>query len=590
MLRPVSAGEAVAMAGVAVCIVLGKLLDVASIKIRGAVINGAVHLGGEGGVAVLQTHAMRFLLFRLLASVFVESRSVLLATVASRIARDMTSRVVRLAMSTAHAHDIKPTRLNKVVERGNKRVSKVVVKAVTVAIPVVCRMALVFREIYLMLDAKYFAPIAVTTSVYVGYTYGMLRIRAGGRGRINEADNAVARQIHESMTNASLVKAYGGEAVEAVRLWDRMRALWALILFDKGCVAMTNFGQRALFTALFAQVALQGLGDAWGGRTTVGNLSVLFSFVLSIDTSMRTLGELAKDMGVWLTDCVELLSLHDELERVHAECVAAGTASSLGPEAGDAMRVCVETCKGRGADGAGDEGLGEPAIEFEGVCFGYDQKTPVLRDMSFRVMRGERVGIVGRTGSGKSTILKLVLKLYGYEGSIRVHGAELRGLCPGAVRSRVASVLQDMGVFDETILYNVAYGSLGCAEHDVVRACKDAGLAGVMCVHGLHSRMEVLSGGEVQMVSLARCLVRDVPVLLLDEATSQLDAGAEQAVFEMLMGMGGKTVVMVLHDLRMAEHMDRVLVVDGGAVQEAGTHGELMGLRGLYWRMRTGAA
>ena len=302
MMCPVSPCEGLALAGVGACIVLGMWLDVVSVRMQGAIVNGVSAVCVSGELSAMHSRVLCFLLSRVAASVLIESRPVLLSVVESRVARDMASRVLLLAMSTAHVRETKTARLSRVVERGNKNISKVLVKTLTVAAPALCRLVVMLREVHLLFGPSYFALAAAAASVYAGYTYAMLRVRACCRRRINEAHNAVSRRIHESVTNAGLVSAYCGEGVETRRLAETMSVLWMLRLLDRGCVGMTNLGQRALFTGLFAQVVLQGLAEACAGTRSAGDLAMLFSLVLSVDALMRMLGTLAKDMGVWLTD------------------------------------------------------------------------------------------------------------------------------------------------------------------------------------------------------------------------------------------------------------------------------------------------
>ncbi|UYI28388.1 ABC transporter protein [Encephalitozoon cuniculi] len=571
MARPVSFLEAALMAVVAACIVLGKWFDVMSIKRRGLIINGLKDIKGMGSANVSSIYgdAAAFLVLRTLSSAFTESKAILFSAVTNRVVQASTSRILDLTMHAAHSCEIKPTELNRIVERGNRKISKVLVKTLTVATPALFRLALLFREVHAMFGPKYLVPILFTAAAYAAYTCVMLRIRARYRKEINNADNSVSRRIHECVSNVDLVRACCSEQFEVSRLAGEMETMWALKLSDKGCVGMTNLGQRALFSVLFVHVAFKGIADMAALRMTVGDLSVLFSFVLSIDASMWTLGGIARDLGFWLTDCTDLLCLHDGLERAAEQGPGAGAAA-------EGMAACPSSPPGEAA-----------AVEFDDVSFAYPRSAHVLSGVSFRIMRGERVGIIGRPGSGKSTILKLILMLHRHKGRIRVNGAELWSASPRAVRGSIGCILQDGLLFDESILYNVMYGCPGAGFHRVLRECKNAGLSDVVRRKGLHSRMKALSGGEMQMVSLARCFLKDAPLMLLDEATSKLDAETERDVFGLMMGMRGKTIVMVLHDLWMTEHLDRVILVDSGTVKEVGTHSELMGLRGMYWRMKT---
>lgn len=590
MVKPVSMAEALVMGALALCIFLGKWLDVASIKKRGIIINSLRNAKGvsDGDVPSICSDAAAFFMFRTLSSGFIESKGILFSVITNRIVEDMTSHVLRLAIHSAHTREIKPTSLNRVVERGNKKICKVLGKALTIGAPTFYNLILLFREIHVMFGARYLSPVILTVIVYAVYTCVTLRIRSLYRKRINDADNLASRRIHECISNIDLVKACCSEEMEESRLAAIMRVMWSLKLSDKKCVGLINFGQRMLFTVLFVHVVLKGSTDAAASLLAIGDLTTLFSFVLSIDASMWTLGTIARDMGIWMTDCTDLLVLCDELERAAAE--GPETASrDVAEDAGSLWKS--RHTKSSGSIPVSREGVTPgreaAAIEFEDVRFSYPRSTDVLKGLSFRIMRGERVGIIGRSGSGKSTILRLILMLHGHTGTIRVGGTEIGKISPKALRRSIGCILQDSLFFDESILYNVRYGNPRARTDEVVRECMNAGLWEVISRKGLDSRMKDLSGGEAQMVCIARCLAKDCEVMLLDEATSKLDGRAEKRIFELLMGLEGKTIVMILHDLWMTEHMDKIIVVDGGKALEVGRHSELMEAGGVYWRMKT---
>ncbi|AFM97632.1 ATM1 mitochondrial ABC transporter [Encephalitozoon hellem ATCC 50504] len=586
MARPTSMAEMLVMAALALCIFFGKWLDVASIKRRGMIINSLGDVKGVGAVDVssICSNAMTFFVFRTLSSVLIESKSILFSVIANRIVEDMTTRVLHLAIHSAHSYEIKPTNLNRVVERGNKKVCKVLGKILTIAVPAFYNLILLFREVYAMFGTRYFFPALLTVVVYTGYTYVALRIRSRYKRRINHADNLVSKRIHECISNIDLVRACCCEEMEESRVAEVMRRMWGLKLYDKGCVGVINFGQRTLFTILFVYTVLKGVQDASASAMAVGDLATLFSFVLSIDTSMWTLGTIARDMGFWMTDCTDLLTLYDGLERDVEESSGAALQNAARKPGSLWM---PEHSKSLSGTGESEGGRGVAAIEFEDVKFSYPRSTGVLKGLSFRVMRGERVGIIGRSGCGKSTIVKLLLMLHRYSGSIRVYGSEIREMCPRALRSSIGCILQDALFFDESILYNVRYGNSEAGMSEVLKGCRDAGLCEVIRKKGLDSRMGDLSGGEAQMACIARCLAKDPPMMLLDEATSKLDGYAEKRVFELLMSLEGKTIVMILHDLWMTEHMDKIIVVEDGRAVEVGRHCELMEAGGVYWRMKT---
>ena len=224
------------------------------------------------------------------------------------------------------------------------------------------------------------------------------------------------------------------------------------------------------------------------------------------------------------------------------------------------------------------------AVDVDAVTFGYAEGEPVLRDVSITVAPGERLALVGPTGAGKSTLAKLVARLYDpTEGRITFGGVDLREASLATLRRRVVVVPQEGFLFNGSILDNVRIARPEAGDEEVEAALDAIGVLSRFAGLPEGLRTEVnergarLSAGEKQLVSLARAALVDPAVLVLDEATSSLDPGTEQLV-EAAMDrlMAGRTVVVIAHRLSTAARADRVAVVDGGTLAEVGTHDELL--------------
>ncbi len=234
----------------------------------------------------------------------------------------------------------------------------------------------------------------------------------------------------------------------------------------------------------------------------------------------------------------------------------------------------------------------EPVVEFRNVSFGYDDKQ-VLHDISFLLERGTKTALVGRSGSGKSTILKLISRqLECRQGMILYGGTPYCDSAPGQIRNRMALISQEPALFPMSVKENVRIGNPDASEKEVKEALKlakcdefiDALLMGADTV--LPRNGNNLSGGQRQRLALARALVKQAPVLLLDEPTSALDSENEAFICRTIDGAAkDKTIVTVAHRLSTVKEYDMILVVDGGTIAERGTHEELMEKRGIYYRM-----
>jgi len=250
----------------------------------------------------------------------------------------------------------------------------------------------------------------------------------------------------------------------------------------------------------------------------------------------------------------------------------------------------VESPASAAAAAAGPAPVGSE-VEFDGVTFAYGAET-VLRDVSFRVGAGERVAIVGHTGSGKTTTLKLLARLYELqEGSIRIDGEDIRDIPKPDLRRRMAFVLQDVFLFDGDLRYNIVLGR-DVADDVVDEAARATHVDDLIerlpngWAHKVSERGVNFSTGQRQLLSFARALAREPQLLLLDEATSSVDTETEALIQDALHHlMAGKTSIVVAHRLSTIKDVDRIYVFHHGAICEHGTHDELLDRRGVYWRL-----
>ena len=234
-------------------------------------------------------------------------------------------------------------------------------------------------------------------------------------------------------------------------------------------------------------------------------------------------------------------------------------------------------------------------IAFEDVTFAYPDRDglPSLHGFSLRVAPGETVALVGPSGAGKTTVLRLLLRFYDpQEGAVRLDGVDLRDADPAEVRSRIALVAQDAPLFSGSAALNIGFGREGAGPDEIAEAARAAEAEGFLAAlpGGLETRLgergRALSGGQRQRVAIARALVRRAPVLLLDEATSALDAESERLVQSALAdAMKGRTTLVVAHRLATVLRADRIVVMDEGRVVEEGRHAELVARGGLYARL-----
>ncbi|MBL0372007.1 ABC transporter ATP-binding protein [Rhizobium sp. KVB221] len=243
-------------------------------------------------------------------------------------------------------------------------------------------------------------------------------------------------------------------------------------------------------------------------------------------------------------------------------------------------------------------------IEFDKIRFHYGKDKGVINDISLAIQPGEKVGLVGRSGAGKTTLMNVLLRFYDLEGGqIRIDGQDISKVTQDSLRSKIGVVTQDTSLLHRSVRDNIAYGNPGASDAEIIEAAKRANawdfIETLVDPHGrvgldaqVGERGVKLSGGQRQRVAIARVFLKDAPILVLDEATSALDSEVEAAIQENLFElMEGKTVIAIAHRLSTLTEMDRVIVLDKGAVREEGSHSELVAEGGIYadlWKRQSG--
>jgi ATP-binding cassette subfamily B multidrug efflux pump len=399
------------------------------------------------------------------------------------------------------------------------------------------------------------------------------------RARVRRAYQEMRSQL--SAMNAFLHEQVGGMAVNqmfarearvaaqfeetnaGVRQAQLRTVWWESVL--SAAVEMLGSFTVALILWFGGRQALDALGAPAGVAADPLTLGTLFAFIEYMQRFFAPLNDLSMKYAVLQNATTASRRIFDLLEVDEALPEPAAPAA-LPPAAGE--------------------------IVFEGVGFGYGSER-VLEDLSFRIAPGERVALVGATGAGKTTVLKLLTRLYDPDqGRILLDGVDLRDHRLAQLRSRVALVPQDVFLFEGTILENIRLGKpeVGAAQ---ARAAADRLHLDEFVARfprgyeePVRERGKNLSAGEKQLLSFARVLAASPPVLALDEATSNVDSHTEQrlqeAVHEL---MEGRTSLAVAHRLSTVRDVDRILVFHRGRLAEQGRHDELLALRGIYWRL-----
>jgi ATP-binding cassette subfamily B protein len=256
-----------------------------------------------------------------------------------------------------------------------------------------------------------------------------------------------------------------------------------------------------------------------------------------------------------------------------------------------AIKVIYQANEIKDKEGAKQLTINKGNIVFEKLGFSYDQgKSALFSNLSVKILDGQKVGLVGYSGGGKTSFVNLILRLYEIsEGSILIDNQDIRDVTQDSLRRAIAMIPQEPVLFHRTLLENIRYGRIEATDEEVIAASKRAYAHEFISklpenYHTLVGERGIkLSGGQRQRIAIARAILKNAPILILDEATSQLDSVTEEYIQTSLAElMQGKTTIVIAHRLSTLLHMDRILVFDQGKIIQDGTHAELLAQAGLY--------
>ena len=381
----------------------------------------------------------------------------------------------------------------------------------------------------------------------------------------DENEGKLSAIVQENLTGVRVVRAFGREVYEKEKfdnqnryymgLWDRVNKMFCRYWSVADLIANLQIMLLVVFGAVFAI----------RGELSAGAYIAFLSYNGYLTWPIRQLGRVISEMskaGVSLRRIEDILNAAPERDEVGAERVT--------------------------TDYRGD-------IAFDRVSFSFDGKTPVLEDVSFTVPAGSTVGILGGTGSGKSTLVRLLDRLYPLpegSGTISVGGIDIRRLRAAELRSNIGFVLQEPYLFSRTIGENLRLAKQTASDAELRAAahiaCLDSAVEGFPSGYDtfVGERGVTLSGGQKQRAAIARTLVQDTPILIFDDSLSAVDTETDATIRARLAGREGRaTTLLISHRTATLMHTDRIVVLDRGRVAEIGTHEELLAKNGIYRRI-----
>jgi ATP-binding cassette, subfamily B, bacterial len=405
--------------------------------------------------------------------------------------------------------------------------------------------------------------IMLGAAVYVAVTTALTTRYIAPAARVSNAwDTKVGGTLADALTCNAVVKSFGAEAREDARL-SRVISRWRTRVNRTWLrYNATNAAQLLLLLCLRGSVIGGSLLLWIAGKASPGDVTYVLTSYYIIHAYLR-------DVGMHINNLQRSVNDMEELVEIHAQPIGIADAS-----------------------GAGQIDIEGGRIQFEDVTFHYGgHPSPLYHGLSIDIRAGERVGLVGRSGSGKTTFVKLVQRLYDVSGGrILIDGQDIADATQQSLRSQIAIVQQDPILFHRTLAENIAYGRPGASLAAIEQAARLANAhdfilrlpQGYGTLVG--ERGVKLSGGERQRVALARAFLADAPILILDEATSSLDSESEALIQEAMERlMKDRTSIVIAHRLSTVRSLDRILVFDRGEIVEQGSHAALTARRdGIY--------
>ena len=495
---------------------------------------------------------------------FGELRDTIFGRVTERAMRRVGHRVFQHLHSLDLAYHLnrRTGGVSRDIERGVRGISFLMRFMVFNIVPTFVEIGMIMVLLVWNYSAWYALIVFVSVCAYVGFSVVATEWRTETIRQMNSAESQSSTRSVDSLLNFETVKYFNNEAYEAERYdqdlaaWEQARRKNRLTLFG------LNAGQSLIISAAATAAMVLAAVQVSQGLMTIGDFVLINALMMQIFVPLNFLGFVYREMKGSMANIDAMFAL-----------LKIGSKVQDKPEAKP-----IEVT--------------EAAIEFKQVGFAYQTERQILNDVSFKVAPKQKIAIVGSSGSGKSTIMKLLFRFYDVSsGQILIDGQDISAVTQQSLRREISVVPQDTVLFNASIFENIQYGNIEASETDVWRAIEMAYLDDFIkqLPNGgdtqVGERGLKLSGGEKQRVAIARAILKDPKIMVFDEATSSLDSQAEQRILHAMERVrGAYTSVVIAHRLSTIIDSDLILVLDQGRIAEQGRHSELLLKKGLYFK------
>ena len=502
---------------------------------------------------------------RLLSGVLGEMRDAIFAPVTQGSIRRIATQVFQhlFALSLRFHINRQTGGLSRDIERGTRGISFLLNFTLFNVLPTLLEIVLVASILLWRFEVQFALVTLATIIAYIVFTLVITEKRMRLRRQMNELDSQANTRAIDALLNYETVKYFGCEEYE-YRRYDENLGRWVkAAIRNQVSLNLLNMGQAVIITLGVTSLLWMSAAGVVDQRLSVGDVVLVSAYLTQLYAPLNFLGFVYREIRHALTDMERMFSLLEQNQEVK-----------------DAPSAHVLES-------------GVFHVAFQNVGFAYDERRPVIRNLSFEIPAGHTLAVVGPSGAGKSTLARLLYRFYDVEqGAICIDGTDIRNFTQDSLRRHIGIVPQDTVLFNDTIYHNIAYAKPDATRDEVLNAAKSArihqfieqlpdGYDTIVGERGLK-----LSGGEKQRVAIARTLLKNPPILILDEATSALDTPTERAIQEQLKLIAvERTTLIIAHRLSTVVDADQIIVLDGGEVVEQGTHLSLLQKQGVYAAM-----
>jgi len=504
-------------------------------------------------------------LVRLSIVLFAEIRDTLFGRVTERAIRRIGLKVFK------HLHQLdldfhlnrQTGGLSRDIDRGNSGVSFLMRFMIFNIIPTLLEIIMVIVILFVNYGVWFALITALSIISYILYSVKATNWRTEFIREANKADSSSNTRAIDSLLNYETVKYFTNEDYEA-KAYDHQLENWEKAKTKNRLSLFALNGGQALIISL-SMTAMLGLASyqVTYGHMTLGDFVLINAFMMQLFIPLNFLGFVYREVKGSLANIEHMFGLLLKKPRIN--------------DIENATELAVNT----------------GGITFSKVSFAYNEKRPILKDISFSIQAGQKVAVVGESGSGKSTLVKLLFRFYEVsQGCIHIDNQNIQQVTQHSLRKNIGIVPQDTVLFNDSLFENIKYGNTQATDQEVEKAIELSHLSGFISSLPDGTQTKVgerglkLSGGEKQRVAIARTILKNPAILVFDEATSSLDSHSEQAILKAIKSVAtGHTSLVIAHRLSTIIDADNIIVMHKGEIVEEGDHQSLINKKGHYYTM-----